>query len=305
MTWNTFFDDLMDGHALEKPATPAAPKPGKVMICFLNRYLKAVDGVKYKFQYDDQEFIGTTTSTNYCFNIQTQTVAPIHVSVWSRKSQAFKALDDVVPIMGTSILRRKILSTAKVHGHTEKHPETPAPAPRPTQPPPPTPPGPSPTTPQGVSPTSTHNEQGEPQTQVQRPVPGKVTVEQLRQIFTSSQEASDAYLQQVADDVNIDLVKFKLDTVLRRAHFFAQIKGEVGQGMKPVTEKWEYSAESLRRFSSYYRGHPDEAVQDGYLKNSHGKITRHANQEAIGRKHFSRLNGNRSDHPEDGSNFRA
>jgi predicted chitinase len=301
MNWRTFFDDLTGSNT----ATPAPDKPGKVMICFMNRYLEAIDDLKYKFQYDDQEFTGTTTATSYCFNIQPRTLDPIRVFVWSRKIKAFKALDDVIPVMGRTQLVRKIMSTAKVSGHTAPHPEKPIPAPRPTQPPPPPPPEPSPKQTQGVTHTSTKNEKGEPQIQVMRPVPGMVTLEQLRKIFTNPKQASNSYLQQVANEVNSDLAKYKLDTPIRKAHFFSQIKGETGQSMKPKKENWEYSPSTLQKFSSYYRNNPDEAKEDGYLKDKNGKICRHANQSAIGKKHFLKLNGNRADHPEDGSNFRG
>ena len=213
--------------------------------------------------------------------------------------------DPVTPILGKAQLVRKIMATAKVSGRTAKHPDTPNSAPRPAAPPPAAPPGPPPATDQGVRRSTARNEQGEPQTQVQRPVPNMITVDQLRQIFTDPRQATDAYLASIAAEVNTDLVKYKLETPLRRAHFFAQIKGEVGQGMKPARENWEYSPAALRAFSKYYRDHPAESIQDGYLK-VNGRITRRANQDAIGRKHFVKLNNNRKDtHPEDGSNFRG
>lgn len=275
------------------------------MICFVNRYLEALDGVKYKIWYDGRELAGVTTATRYCFEIQPESLHPIKVSVWSRKSKAFKALDDVMPVLGQCKLVRKVLATAKVTGRTERHPDKkPEGAPTPTLPPPP-PPGPSPVDGQGVAPRSAHNENAEPQTQASRPVPGTITLTQLRKIFTDSKRAPDAYLQGVADELNAKLEIFKLDTPLRRAHFFAQVKGETGNAMHPRRESWEYSPATLLSFSSYYKAHPKEAEQDGYLKDEHGKIIRHADQEAIGRKHYLYLNGNRLDHPEDGSNFRG
>jgi predicted chitinase len=275
------------------------------MICFVNRHLRAIDGVKYKFKYDGREFSGTTTESSYCFEIQTRTVAPIKVSVWSIRSRAYKGLDDVVPIMGRASLVRKVLDTAKTQTQTERHPQNPLPVARPTQLPPPTPAGPSPETRQGVDTTPTTNEQGAPQTQVQRAVPREVTLAQLRLIFPSTRAASDDYLQKIADEVNKDLVKFKLDSPLRRAHFFSQIKGEVGLPMKPKREGWQYSPATLKSFSDYYKHHPQEAEADGYLKDAHGHVIRPANEIAIGEKHFGKLNGNRADHPRDGSDFRG
>ena len=107
------------------------------------------------------------------------------------------------------------------------------------------------------------------------------------------------------NEINGRLTEFKLDTRLRQRHFFAQIKGEVGDAMKGVTESWEYSPATLKSFSDYYRAHPDEAEEDGYLKDSQGRIVRRANQREIGRKHFQRLNGNRAAYSDDGYNFRG
>jgi predicted chitinase/LysM repeat protein len=133
-------------------------------------------------------------------------------------------------------------------------------------------------------------------------LPTQITVDQLQQIFS---DANTEFLQQVCDELNPNLVRYKLDTRLRKAHFFAQIYGETNTSMRPVTESWEYSPAALISFSSYYRSNPEEAHQDGYLKDSHQRIIRHCDQQAVGRKHFERLNGNRQDHPEDGYNLRG
>lgn len=54
---------------------------------------------------------------------------------------------------------------------------------------------------------------------------GKITLQQLKAIFTT---ASDNELLAVANDLNIDQIKYGLDSPLRRAHFFAQILQEGG-----------------------------------------------------------------------------
>ncbi|WP_139199073.1 hypothetical protein [Pseudomonas panipatensis] len=113
--------------------------------------------------------------------------------------------------------------------------------------------------------------------------PLAITHTQLRETFPS---ADDGDIDVVLSEINGRLEEFKLDTRLRQRHFFAQIKGEVGPSMKGVTESWEYSPATLKLFSEYYRDHPAEADEDGYLKDSHGRIIRRANQQEIGRKHF-------------------
>jgi predicted chitinase len=132
--------------------------------------------------------------------------------------------------------------------------------------------------------------------------PLEITHEQLKQIFPAADEDD---IDVVLNEINGRLAEFKLDTRLRQRHFFAQVKGEVGASMKGVTESWEYSPAALKSFSVYYRTHPAEAEEDGYLKDAQGRIVRRANQREIGRKHFQRLNGNRDSHPDDGYSFRG
>lgn len=129
-----------------------------------------------------------------------------------------------------------------------------------------------------------------------------VTHEQLKKIFPT---ASDSDINIVVEELRGKLKTFKLDTPTRLRHFFSQIRGEVGKSMKGVTEKFQFSPEALLSFSKYYRQHPGEAETDGYKKNSARKIIRAADEQAIGRKHYLRLNGNRQSNPDDGYNFRG
>lgn len=131
--------------------------------------------------------------------------------------------------------------------------------------------------------------------------PLAITFEQLKRIFP---EADEVDINFVLDEVNDRLEEFKLDTRLRQRHFFSQIMGEVGASMKGKSESWQYSPAALKSFSKYYRLHPDEAIEDGYLKVD-GRVIRSANQKNIASKHFQKLNGNRAAYPEDGYNFRG
>jgi len=109
-----------------------------------------------------------------------------------------------------------------------------------------------------------------------------ITVGQLDAIFP---DADDDYLGQVAAELNTDLPKYGLDTVLRRAHFFAQVRQEAGAGLEAQVESFEYSPSALITTFGYYKKHKDEAEQDGYAKDPKtGKKTRHANQDVIANK---------------------
>ncbi|MHA0110614.1 glycoside hydrolase family 19 protein [Klebsiella pneumoniae] len=129
-----------------------------------------------------------------------------------------------------------------------------------------------------------------------------ITYTQLKTIFP---QASDDNLNTVVVELQGRLKEFKLDSPTRLRHFFSQIKGEVGPQMKGKTEGFQFSPATLRSFSRYYREHPTESETDGYLKNSAGRIIRRADEQAIGRKHYLRLNGNRQSNPDDGYNFRG
>lgn len=208
--WRDFLDEMF----ADKSA------PGSVMICFVNRYLEGMDGIRYKIRHDGVERTGTTTSDDYSVELKPKNLKPIETYVWSRKAGRFKRLDDVVPEMGRKKLVRKVLKTFKVHAQTKELPKA-APKPRPSQPAAAPAPAPSPTSSQGVIPKQQTNESAQPQLKVERPVPGQITAVQLRKIFPLNKGVpTDAHLQAIADELNTDLVKFRLDTPTRRAHFF-------------------------------------------------------------------------------------
>ena len=109
--------------------------------------------------------------------------------------------------------------------------------------------------------TTVKDESGLSQTKVERPVPDKITKEQLKKIFVS---AELDYLQKIADELNKDLAKFKLDTPIRRAHFFGQTRQETGTTAKGGAENFKtYTPKRLAEVFSYYSKRPDEAKEDG------------------------------------------
>jgi predicted chitinase len=75
--------------------------------------------------------------------------------------------------------------------------------------------------------------------------------------------ANRAALQEVADELNTHLDTYKLDTPLRRTHFFAQVMQETGPSLSRE-EGFIWKASSLIAKFSYFRNHPDQANAHGY-----------------------------------------
>jgi len=69
-------------------------------------------------------------------------------------------------------------------------------------------------------------------------------------------------LQEVADELNAHLEAYKLDTPLRRTHFFAQVMQETGASLSRE-EGFIWKASALKTFS-YFRKHSDKASAHGY-----------------------------------------
>jgi predicted chitinase len=290
-------------------AQPAADKtkPAPVMICFVNRYLEGIDGIRYKIRFNGIERTGTTTTDSYCVELAPKSLKPIETYVWSRKAGKFKRLDDVLPEVGRKKLVRKVLKTFKVQAQTRELPKA-APRPRPSLPAAAPAPAPSPTADQGVRPKQQTNESAQPQVKVDRPVPGQITVSQLRKIFPINKGVpTDAHLQAIADELNTDLVKFRLDTPTRRAHFFGQIKRE-SPDLSGAAESLSYTPQGLKIFS-YYAKKPDEAQADGRLEvkgpDGKKKVTRAANQEVIANKVYGGREDLGNDQPGYGWKYRG
>ena len=130
-----------------------------------------------------------------------------------------------------------------------------------------------------------------------------ITTEQLTRIFDT---ASKDYLRSVADELNRDLLKYCLNTVLRRAHFFAQVRQEGGSELSKTPESLNYKTDALHVPFSYYRRNPAEALIDGYVRDAKtNKITQVANEMAIANKVYADRNGNGGKDSGDGWLFRG
>lgn len=283
--WRNFLGDL--GEDISEAWNTLNNEPGQVMICFVNRYLEGLDGVKYKIEHNRKVISEAKTTPNkYCITVSPTNFQPIDIFVWSRVKNTYKKLDNVVPNVGSKKLVRKILKTYKADGRTEPHAKNTRIAPPPPKPAAAPAPGPSPTDKQGVKPTPVKDESGLSKTDVERAVPDKITKEQLKKIFV---KAELVYLQQIADELNKDLPKYKLDTAVRRAHFFGQVRQETGTTASGGAESLSHTPERLIKVFGYYKNHKPEAQQDGRLeKPVPGKkkveVTQAANQEVIANK---------------------
>ncbi len=111
----------------------------------------------------------------------------------------------------------------------------------------------------------------------------QVSAAQLKIVFPA---AADAVLQTIATDLDLNPTAFGLDSPLRLAHFFAQVRQEVGPGMTDMSENLNYSPAALAKFG-YYSKRPDEAKADGYEKDPKtNRIVRKANTQNIANKAY-------------------
>ncbi len=91
-----------------------------------------------------------------------------------------------------------------------------------------------------------------------------ITMEQMKQMWDSN-KATIPIILPILDELNSDLIGYKLDTPLRKAHFMAQVFQEVGPKFL-LKEEIEYYGPGVLSKFSYYKKHPGEAQIDGFKK---------------------------------------
>jgi putative chitinase len=299
-TWTDFLKFV----GLEEPD----PQPGQIMIRFINRYMEPADGIEYLLRYEGKELKGKTTSTQNAVLVAPRTLNEIRLYAWSRKNGAFKLIETIKPTLGRPQLIYQKMKTYKQEGKTEPHPKTKeSAAPLPSQKRPSPNAGPSPTTNQGVLAKKEKDANGAPLQSSERPLPNEITATQLQNIFPS---CSKEFLEKVAKECNRDLEMYKLDTILRRAHFFAPAREEAGPALKANQESLNYEFSALNIFSCY-RKNPQLARKHGRI--SDPKSTKKkplpplqvANQEEIGNHAYANRVGNGDAETGDGWRFRG
>lgn len=131
----------------------------------------------------------------------------------------------------------------------------------------------------------------------------EVTLDALTAIFS---RADKSLLREAANELNTDVVAYGLDTPLRRAHFFAQVREEAGPLMAARVEDLTYSPAGLQSTFRYYRRNPAESETDGYERDPQTRrFTRPAAQETIANKVYADRNGNGNQASGDGWKFRG
>ncbi|MGF1903549.1 LysM peptidoglycan-binding domain-containing protein [Aliivibrio salmonicida] len=91
----------------------------------------------------------------------------------------------------------------------------------------------------------------------------KFTIEILGSIYPEIKDTKKDQLQEVANELNEHLDFYKLDTALRRSHFFAQIMQETG-AMLRLEEDFTYSVNGLKNLFSAFKKNPNLAIKHGY-----------------------------------------
>ncbi len=111
----------------------------------------------------------------------------------------------------------------------------------------------------------------------------EITVPMLRQMWSSA-SVPDSRLQDLANNLNPYLAEYKLDTEYRLAHFFAQVRMEIGDYCSLV-ESLNYSPQGLKDTYSYFRNNPEEAAL-------YGRTSQHAaDQEEIANRAYNGVSG--------------
>ena len=123
----------------------------------------------------------------------------------------------------------------------------------------------------------------------------KLTGDRLASVFP---DADTNRLAQIAQEINLQIVVARLDSLYRLAHFFGQVQQEVGQELRLV-ESFDYRADRLAPIFSYFRRNPDDALL-------YGRTADHpADQEAIANRAYADRNDNGDVESGDGWRFRG
>ncbi|MPR04667.1 M23 family metallopeptidase [Pseudomonas sp. MAFF 212408] len=131
-----------------------------------------------------------------------------------------------------------------------------------------------------------------------------ITVAMLKKVFEGLKNTTekDDLLAEIASQINENSEKYKLDTVLRLSHFFAQVRQEIGSKCT-VEEDFTYGPEGLKGTFGYFARHPAEATIYGYP--GPAKYVSPQNQIAIANRGYGSRLGNGDIASGDGWKYRG
>ncbi|MCY1294214.1 hypothetical protein D9M70_435000 [compost metagenome] len=96
------------------------------------------------------------------------------------------------------------------------------------------------------------------------------TLDIMKKLYPLLDSGRHSDLQEIANELNRNIDFYKLDTPLRRTHFFAQILQETGAKLA-IEEDLTYGANALINVFGYFKKNPNKAVEHGY-KIRNGRI---------------------------------
>ncbi|CAQ85072.1 MULTISPECIES: hypothetical protein [Photorhabdus] len=113
-----------------------------------------------------------------------------------------------------------------------------------------------------------------------------ITIDMLYSLFNGLHKpAKELFLQGIANEINEHAETYKLNSLQRLSHFFAQVRVEMGAIANPC-EGLNYSKDALISKFSYFRNHPNEAALYAYKKEGK-KIVKHADENAIAKRIYT------------------
>ena len=126
-----------------------------------------------------------------------------------------------------------------------------------------------------------------------------ISADLLRQIYPSSRVAT-SLLEGIAAELSENLERAHLDSELRLAHFFAQVRHETGPFLR-LEENLNYTVDALQSIFSYYRNNPEKAAAHGRNEDENQA----ADQEAVANHAYANRMGNGDPESGDGWRYRG